>query len=186
MTSRSLFTFMHWRRKWQPTPVSLPGESLGQRSLAGYSPWRGKESDTIERLSTQSRQMFVATCFYAPFLSGHVDRETRGFPFQSIKPKFYLLLALKSQANSSLLPRDSDLAFSTAPSLCPVWLVCAHCLQPESQHQGVRDFALFPAKQRRSTHAAAAITDTDHSGCWPHVLCRCKPPTDQTRQYSGS
>ena len=32
-----------WRRKWQPTPVSLPGESHGQRSLAGYSPWDRKE-----------------------------------------------------------------------------------------------------------------------------------------------
>ena len=41
-----------WRRKWQPTPVLLPGESLGQRSLAGYSPWDHKESDTTERLST--------------------------------------------------------------------------------------------------------------------------------------
>ena len=34
-TSLSFFTFMHWRRKWQPTPVFLPGESLGQRSLVG-------------------------------------------------------------------------------------------------------------------------------------------------------
>ena len=34
-TSLSLFTFMHWRRKWQPTPVFLPGESQGQRSLGG-------------------------------------------------------------------------------------------------------------------------------------------------------
>ena len=34
-TSLSLFTFMHWRRKWQPTPVFLPGESQGQRSLLG-------------------------------------------------------------------------------------------------------------------------------------------------------
>ena len=34
-TSRSLFTFMHWRRKWQPTPVFLPGESQGQGSLVG-------------------------------------------------------------------------------------------------------------------------------------------------------
>jgi len=37
-----------WRRKWQPTPVFLFGESHGQRSLAGYSPWGHKESDTIE------------------------------------------------------------------------------------------------------------------------------------------
>ena len=37
-----------WRRAWQPTPVLSPGESQGQRSLAGYSPWGRKESDTIE------------------------------------------------------------------------------------------------------------------------------------------
>ena len=39
-----------WRRKWQPTPVLLPGESHGRRSLVGYSPRGGKESDTTERL----------------------------------------------------------------------------------------------------------------------------------------
>ena len=40
-----------WRRKWQPTPVFVPGEFHGQRSLAGYSPWGRKELDTAERLS---------------------------------------------------------------------------------------------------------------------------------------
>ena len=39
-----------WRRKWQPTPVLLPGKSHGQRSLVGYSPWDGKESDMTEQL----------------------------------------------------------------------------------------------------------------------------------------
>ena len=39
-----------WRREWQPTPVFLPGESHGQRSLAGYSLWRCKELDTIEAI----------------------------------------------------------------------------------------------------------------------------------------
>ena len=38
-----------WRRKWQPTPVLLPGESHGGRSLVGYSPWGGKESDRTEQ-----------------------------------------------------------------------------------------------------------------------------------------
>ena len=37
-----------WRRAWQPTPVFLPRESHGQRSLVGYSPWGCKESDTTE------------------------------------------------------------------------------------------------------------------------------------------
>ena len=44
-----------WRRKWQPTPVFLPGVSHGQRSLAGYSPWDCKESDTSEWLSTHTQ-----------------------------------------------------------------------------------------------------------------------------------
>jgi len=42
------FTFMHWRRKWQPTPVFLPGESQGRGSLVGCSPWGRTESDTTE------------------------------------------------------------------------------------------------------------------------------------------
>ena len=37
-----------WRRAWKPTPVFLPGESPGQKSLEGYSPWGCKESDTTE------------------------------------------------------------------------------------------------------------------------------------------
>ena len=37
-----------WRRAWQPSPVFLPGESNGHRSLVGYSPWGHKELDTTE------------------------------------------------------------------------------------------------------------------------------------------
>ena len=40
-----------WKKKWQPTPVFLPGEFHGQRSLAGYSPWGPKESDLTEQLT---------------------------------------------------------------------------------------------------------------------------------------
>ena len=39
---------MPWRRKWQPTPVFLPGKSHEQRSLVGYSPWSCKEADMTE------------------------------------------------------------------------------------------------------------------------------------------
>ena len=42
------------RRKWQPTPVFLPGESHGQRSLVSYSPWSRKESDTTEHTHTHT------------------------------------------------------------------------------------------------------------------------------------
>ena len=48
-----------WCRKWQPTPVFLPGESHGQRSLMGYSSWGHKETDTTEQLSTHTQEATV-------------------------------------------------------------------------------------------------------------------------------
>ena len=47
-TSLSLFRFMHWRRKWQPIPVFLPGESQGRRRLVGCRLWGRTESDMTE------------------------------------------------------------------------------------------------------------------------------------------
>jgi len=55
-TSLSLLTFMHWRRKWQPTPVFLPGESHGRRSLVGCRLWGRTESDTTEVTQQQQQQ----------------------------------------------------------------------------------------------------------------------------------
>ena len=49
---------IHWRREWQPTPVFLPAEFHGQRSLTGYSLWGCKELDTTERL-TYTHQLEV-------------------------------------------------------------------------------------------------------------------------------
>ena len=61
-TSLSLFTFMHWRRKWQPTPVFLPWESQGQGSLVGCCLWGRTESDTTEATySSSSSYILVAT-----------------------------------------------------------------------------------------------------------------------------
>ena len=55
----SLFTFVNWRRKWQPTPVFLPGKSHRQKSLVDYSPWCCKEWDTSEQAYTHcSKQPF--------------------------------------------------------------------------------------------------------------------------------
>ena len=60
-----------WRRKWQPTPVFLPGKSHGQRNLEGYSPWGCKDSDTIEHTDTHIHSLslffffslFFGCCF---------------------------------------------------------------------------------------------------------------------------
>ena len=56
-TSLSLFTFMHWKRKWQPIPVFLPGESQEWGSLVGCRLTGRTESDTTEATSQQQQQI---------------------------------------------------------------------------------------------------------------------------------
>ena len=56
-TSLTLFTFMHWRRKWQPTPVFLPGESQGQWSLVGCRLWGRTVRIQLKWLSSSSSNM---------------------------------------------------------------------------------------------------------------------------------
>ena len=53
---------LHWRRKWRSTPVFLPGESHGWRSLVGYSPWNCKELDTTEWLMLSLFFFFFTCC----------------------------------------------------------------------------------------------------------------------------
>ena len=63
VTSLSLFTFMNWRRKWQPTPVLLPGESQGQGSLVGCRLWGHTESDLTEvTLQQQQNNLELEWC----------------------------------------------------------------------------------------------------------------------------
>ena len=72
-TSFSLFTFMHWRRKWKPTPVFLPGESQGQRSLVGLPSMGVAQSPT--RLKWRSGSSSIPMWVYGgahllyPFIS---------------------------------------------------------------------------------------------------------------------
>ena len=57
-----------WRRKWQPAPVFLPGESHGQRSLAGYSPWDSKELGTTEQLHFHFSLLMSPACVWVALL----------------------------------------------------------------------------------------------------------------------
>ena len=66
-TSLSLFTFMHWRRKWQPTPVFLPGESQGRGSLVGCRLWGRTESDTTDAMQQQQQSEEVFVLFFINF-----------------------------------------------------------------------------------------------------------------------
>ena len=87
-----------WRRKWQSTPVFLSGESHGQRSLVGYSPWGSKESDTThvcERLSTHSHEtapgysvQFGSFSQSCPTLCDPMNHSTPGLPVHHQLPEF--------------------------------------------------------------------------------------------------
>ena len=64
-----------WRRKWQPTPGSLPGESHEQRSLVDYSPWGRKESDTTEQLNNNNKRVIHTHT--------HTHRHTRAVSYKT-------------------------------------------------------------------------------------------------------
>ena len=64
-----------WKRKWQPTPVFLPGKSHGQRSLAGYRPWDRRESDTTECTHIQHHAFYWKTAFDSIFIHFYVYME---------------------------------------------------------------------------------------------------------------
>ena len=69
VTSLSLVTFMHWRRKRQPTPVFLLGDSQGRGSLVGCRLWGRTESDRLKRLSSSSSSK-------APYLLSQIPSMT--------------------------------------------------------------------------------------------------------------
>ena len=63
-----------WRRKWQPTPVFLPGKSHGQKSLVGYSPWCSKRLDRPEWLTLRFSSVQLLShvqLFSTPWTAAH-------------------------------------------------------------------------------------------------------------------
>ena len=90
-----------WRRDWQPTPVFLPGEFHRQRSLAGYSPWGRRESDTTGRLSTHMiffREKLPFLCNPEYFLSGKEQEKW--------KPRSFDLFSYSLNPSLSLSGRE--------------------------------------------------------------------------------
>ena len=86
-TSPSLFTFMHWRRKWQPTPVFLPGESQGQRSLVGCHLF-SQSRTRLKWLSSSSSRTFLLYKIKHLYSLTNTSHFPLAKPFQ---PPFYFL-----------------------------------------------------------------------------------------------
>ena len=113
-TSLSLFILMHWRRKWQPTPVLLPGESHGRRSLVGCRLRGRTESDMTEATKQQQQQSFPG--WYEIWLRlwvSHIWCMTRGNGFLLVasltfipQPKWW---TLNSCSLTNVYPKEEDL-----------------------------------------------------------------------------
>ena len=91
VTSLSLFTFMHWRRKWQPTPMFLPGESQGQGSLVGCCLWGCLELDMTEATQQQQQQQQQRPYYESIFSQRAYVEEISGlilFKCEFLKMKF--------------------------------------------------------------------------------------------------
>ena len=107
VSSHSLFTFMHWGRKWQPTPVFLPGESQGRGSLVGCYLWGCTESDTTERLQ------------FTHFILYHWRRKWQPTP---------VFLPGESRGQRSLVP-NSVMLFYLWLFLMSFFLICQSLLK---------------------------------------------------------
>ena len=104
VTSLSLFTFMHWRRKWQPTPVFMPGESQGWGSPVGCRLWGRTELDTTEWLHFHNLLDFCdITLYYDPYFKDfrvlHIFYSQTSFKVKltknySLPPSFFLVMGL--------------------------------------------------------------------------------------------
>ena len=90
-----------WRRKWQPMPVFLPGESHGRRSLVGSSLWGHKELDTTERLHFTSLQSNTS----------RIGRESFHFALASTEDYHLTKIAANLTGEKAMAPHSSTLAW---------------------------------------------------------------------------
>ena len=103
-----------WRREWQPTPVFLPGESHGQKSLEGYGPWGRKESDTTEAIYHSVQPGVVLSVSWRPRdtgVSGPDPRTPTQWPGASVGPAPQSTLGQRPPP----WPRDVGLPEGTGP-----------------------------------------------------------------------
>ena len=115
---RSLGRKVPWRRKWQPTPVFLPGESHGWRSLVGYSPWGRKESDMTEQLhfhfqTTWSLWAMLRNSFFFFFKPKSSEMLLKGFKERGRNRSGSSLCFIQGNIHSHWRYRGKDIVWFT-------------------------------------------------------------------------
>ena len=140
VTSLSLFTFMHWRRKWQPTPVFVPGESQGPGSLVGCHLWGRTESDTTEA-TQQQQQQSKGQGGLLPIIKDWIPKLTKLKLYENRCHPLFTSLE-RNEISESVLYKS----FSCIQLIETAWIV-AHqsLLSMESSRQGYWNGFQFPS-----------------------------------------
>ena len=97
-----------WRRKWQPTSVSMPGEPHGQRNLVDYSPRGRKESDMTEQLHFTSLLLFSQLLSWVQLFCHPMDSSLPGSSVHGISKARILDWVAISFSRESSQPRDRN------------------------------------------------------------------------------
>ena len=92
VTSLSLFTFMHWRRKWQPTPVFLPGESQGRGAWWAAISGVAKSRTRLKRLSSSSSSHSAVSDFLTPWKVACQSPLSWDYPSKNTSVGYHFLL----------------------------------------------------------------------------------------------
>ena len=109
---------IHWRRKWQPNPVFLPGESHGQWTLVGYSPWGSKESDRTDCVQIH------ASAYLLKKILNFNTREITLHSSSKIHPHAHIIISdlFSIYKTATPRPRPGAVAGRTNPISKELWL----------------------------------------------------------------
>ena len=159
-----------WRRKWQPTPVFLPGKSHGQRSVTGYSSWGRKEWAMTERLPFGSPSLGPYTgvwriCCKAPFL--YFWRWHLCCPLLLLISLSVLLSFVEKSQLLSLFPL-SRVQFPL-PNFV-VFPFCFFVFSLKVEGRTVVDGEVGWEKRKRSCHIGRQTTNKLRLAFLPHIL----------------
>ena len=151
-----------WRRKWPPTPVSLPGESHGQRSLMGHSPWGRPESDTPEH--RQQR---------APPPPGSSPCPSGARPGPVRFPIFLTLVSQLAPPASARSPGEEGLGLAHAFTLSGLWRTAGtqwFSVEVRKKRAGWGGFSLTP-QRAEFCHPQCHLHEIAGSGFRDGHLC---------------
>ena len=133
-----------WRRKWQPTPVLLPGKSCGWRSLVGYSPWGHKELDTTEwphystvSISSSAKKKKMTRYKAEHLRGGKKGTQGKQYHVHDLSPQCFDFFSLYTH-----LP-DHDLS---SPIILLYWQYQEWCLQVRSLNISLQSHSKLPTK----------------------------------------